>query len=61
MFLIRRTDSDLPLYDSHERVVPAHVVPVLANKDDIRRWMSEGAKIEFVNPDDRPMVLLESV
>jgi hypothetical protein len=37
---------------------PLDKIPVKAKRSDIQNWVSEGHKIEFLNEDDRPLVLL---
>jgi len=59
-FLVRCIDCSTPLVDRFGNAQPVNAVPVLADRYDIRVWMSEGHEMTFINPDDRALVLLES-
>ncbi len=58
-FLVKCIDCSTPLVDHYGNAQPVNVVPVLADRDDIRAWLTEGHQMNFINPDDRALVLLE--
>ena len=58
-FLVKCSDCSTPLVDRFGNAQPVNMVAVLADRDDIRTWMAEGHEMNFVNPDDRALVLLE--